>query len=373
MTKINCTNNIDKNICDKAFYYNAWLLFGKNNSKINTFKQYFEEVVKQVNILPYGSTGKYITPNKPGICSTISNDNELEIEAAGVQNAPLNKYPWILHEIAHEYCHAVSHLAPQIFTKYPKGKIINDSEVGRILCGNTMGLISEKNPDTGELIGSLYYGDMFRETMMDMITSIGLVSFEPQYAKEGATADTIFRNHYSEWHASETGFTLFTSITRLLITAFSNSGYINYQNLIKQGKGIFNIDVVMENGENLKVNDFIYGIMCDPLHIQDSFDKYMGEGGYRLFTKLIDRNFIQYKRNGVLPQTFTNDLKVIMKYIANFLNVKLNDYINNGLLDVKGKNKIIDNFNTIWNSMQSEYKTYFNQEEYDEIYRLSGI
>ena len=371
MTKYSYSNNIDKNICDRAFYYNAWLLFGKNNTKVNTFKQHFEETVKQINILPYDSNGKYITPIKPGICKTISNDNELEIEAAGTKNAPLDRYYWILHEIVHEYCHAFAHMASRIFTNYPQGKIINDVEIGRIKCENSMGLIAEKNPNTGDLIGYHYYGDMFRETMMDMITSIGLVAYESQYSKKGVTADTIFISHHDEWHVSKTGYALFTSITRLLITAFSNSGYVNYQDLINQGKSIFNVEVIMRNGENLKANDFIYGIMCDPLHIQDSFDKYLGEDAYRLFAKLLDRNFIQYKQTELLPQTFTEDLKVIMKYIANFLNVKLSDYIDKGLLTVKDKNKIVDNFNVIWNSMLSEYKTYFSQEEYDEIYRLA--
>lgn len=373
MTKFNYSSYIDKNFCDKAFYYNAWLLFGKDNFKIDKFKQYFLDSVKQVNILPYGSTGKYITPKKPGICCTINDGIEIEIEAAGVKNAPLSKHQWILHEIVHEFCHAFSHLAPQIYSKYPQGKLINDDEARTIKCENTMGIISEKNPHTKELIGFRFYGDMFRETMMDMITSIGLVSFEPQYTNKNVNADTILRKHYNDWHASETGYTIFTSITRLLIAAFSNNGNINFQQLIKEGKGIFNVDVVMKNGTNLKANDFIYGIMCDPLHIQDTFDKYMGEGVYRLFSRLLDKSFILYKRTGELPEDFTTDLKVIMKYIANFLNVKLSDYVDNKLLDINGKNKIIDNFNIIWNSMLTEYRTYFDQDEYDEIYRMATM
>lgn len=373
MTVFNYSNNIDKNICDKAFYYNAWLLFGKDNLKIDTFKKIFVDIVKKVNILPYGSTGKYITPMKPGTCSTIDNDNELEIEAAGTKNAPLNRYPWILHEIIHEYCHAFSHLAPLIFSKYPKGKIINDVELGEIQCDNTMGLISEKDPTTRELVGSRYYGDMFRETMMDMITSIGLVTYDPQLSKGKANADTILKSHHIEWHSTETRYTIFTSITRLMIASFSNNGYTNYQEIINNGNGIFDSNVEMKNGENLKANDFVYGIMCDPLHVQDCFDKYEGEGAYILFAKILDRNFKQYKLTGVLPQGFTSDLKVIMKYIANFLNVKLSDYIGRNLITVEGKNKIIDNFNIIWNTMLNEYNTYFDQEEYDEMRKMSSI
>ena len=375
MTQYNFSDSRDKQVCDKAFYYNAWLLFGKNNpDKVNSFKTIFDESVESVSTVPFGSNGKYITPNSPGICRTVPNSNKdnLLIEMAGYRNAPTNQHSWLLHEMPHEYCHAFAHIAPQVFSSFPNGKTITDDADGSLKCNNSMGLISERNPITGELIGSHYYGNMARETMMDMITTAGLVAFEPGFAPSNITVDTVFEKHYDNWNDVSTAYTMFTSITRLLIAAFSNNGFVRYQSLVNQGHGIFDAVTITQTGQKLKANDFLYGIMCDPLHIQDEFDKYMGSGAYRLVSKLLDKNFNAYTKTGQMPQEASRDIKLIMDVIPDFLNKKCAYYLEIGMYTQEQTDQIVGKFNVVWNSLQSEYGSYFSQEDINNIARRAG-
>jgi len=56
-----------------------------------------------------------------------------------------------------------------------------------------------------------------------------------------------------------------------------------------------------------------------------------------------------------------------MTILPNFLNKKINYYRQNGILDLRRANKIVSNFNQIWNSMQQEYSSYFTKEDINEI------
>ena len=50
----------------------------------------------------------------------------------------------------------------------------------------------------------------------------------------------ILKTNYNDWENETTGYSIFTSITRLTIAAFSNNGFINYQNTVDNGMSIFN-------------------------------------------------------------------------------------------------------------------------------------
>ena len=133
----------------------------------------------------------------------------------------------------------------------------------------------------------------------------------------------ILKTNYNDWGNETTGYSIFTSITRLTIAAFSNNGFINYQNAVDNGMSIFNGTTKMKNGETYKINDFLYGIVFDPLHIEAEFDKFMGEGYYRTFCEYLDRLFYLSLTKQKLPSA---EVKRVMNILPDFINKKINYY-----------------------------------------------
>lgn len=58
-----------------------------------------------------------------------------------------------------------------------------------------------------------------------------------------------------------------------------------------------------------------------------------------------------------------------MNILSDFLNQKISDYQKRGLLTLEEANKIVGNYNRIWNSMQKEY---FSTKEIDDIAIRAG-
>ena len=279
----------------------------------------------------------------------------------GYSRSHPTQHSFIKHEGTHELCHAFANILPKIFSKNPEGIIKKG-----IKCKNHMGMIKESNPSNNELVGQHYYGKMFNETMMDIITSMSINTFD---STSQTSVDNVLYTSQEQWGNSKTSYSIFTSITRLTIAAFSNNGFINYQNIVNTGYGIFDATTLMYNGETLKANDFLYGILFDQLHIEHEFDRFMGEGSYRIFCEYLDRLFIKCLENQEIP---SEEVKLIMNILPDFINRKINYYKQHGLLDKKGANKIIGNFNHIWNSMQTEYRSFFSQNDINEIARRAG-
>lgn len=64
----------------------------------------------------------------------------------------------------------------------------------------------------------------------------------------------------------------------------------------------------------------LIGIVYDPLHIEEEFDKFMGNGYYRTFCEYLDRLFILSLSNQKLP---SYEVKVVMNILPDFINKKL--------------------------------------------------
>ena len=137
----------------------------------------------------------------------------------------------------------------------------------------------------------------------------------------------------------------------------------------QRGYGIFDAKTKLKNGDQHRVNDFLYGIVYDPLHIEEEFDKYMGNGYYRTFCEYLDRLFTLSLSKQKLP---SDEVKRVMNILPDFLNKKINYYLKNNFIDSNTANQIASNFNRIWNSMRKEYGAYFSQEEIDNIARRAG-
>ncbi|MDE6284477.1 MAG: hypothetical protein K2M17_01905 [Bacilli bacterium] len=357
MTKYNYACSEDKRLLVQSLCYISWLVFGqKNQDIIEAFMQFFEQQVQEVNIFPQGTITKKINNATPGICRKDEQSQKLIIEMLGYKNAQPSQYAFLKHEGAHECCHAFADLLPLLFSKYLQGV----TKEG-IHCQNHMGMIKEADPITGALINQHFYGKMYNETMMDIITAIGINAFEVPARQ---SADDILKKGYASWDVAKTSYLIFTSITRLTIAAFSNNGFVNYADIIKSGRGIFDINTKLKDGTICKVNDFMYGILFDQFHIEEEFDRFMGQGSYRIFSEYLDRLFMSCLST---QQIDSKEIKMIMNILPDFLNRKCQYYLKNNLLDQDSVRQIIGNFNQIWNEMQREYAAFFTQADIEKI------
>lgn len=363
MTKYYYTCEEDKQLIEKSFHNIAYIIFGKKNSdKIKNFEEFWEQRVSNVNVFPQGSLHDRIDHSTPGICRLDHQTEKLIIEMLGYKGSNSRQSSWIKHEGTHEFCHSFVDLLPKLKSGHKDGIIKNG-----IRCENYMGMIRETNPSTGELVGQHYYGKMFNETMMDIISSIAINYFDS--SNNSKTVNDILNNNYNDWGNEKTGYSIFTSLTRLTIAAFSNVANPNYDSWVKRGYSIFDLKIKLKNGELHRANDFLYGIVYDPLHIEEEFDKFMGNGCYRTFCEYLDRLFESSRSNQKIPSDY---VKLVMEYLPNFLNNKINYYTANNLIDLDTARRIVGNFNRIWNSMQKEYGAYFSQEDIDAIARRAG-
>lgn len=363
MTEIIYSDNRDKELINNSINYLTWITYGKNNQNlIRGFIDIFNSKVSYIKVIPHGDSTEHIGGNTgaEGMCFAINEDDvTLGIEMHGYKNAPISHHKFIRHEGIHEICHAFADILPLIYDAAPR-------EQNGITYRNQMGMISQRDTKTGKFVGQQYYGKMFNETMMDIFSTIGLASYDPSFRGEGITADAILKSNYKDWKNATTGYSMFTSITRLAIAAFSNNGKINYNDLIEQGYGIVDVNTKTESGEILKANDFLYGVMCNPMHVEEEFDKFMGEGTYRIFNEYLDRLFLMFQGKEKIP---AEEVKRVMNFLPDFLNRKCRYNVTNGIYTQTEANDIIGNFNGIWNAMQQEYGAYFNADEINDIAR----
>lgn len=358
MTKYIYKSDADRKLIENSFSYIANMIFGSKNNKDKTsiMREMFAEYVKKVEIIPWGINKEYINSNTPGVCR-FDDEDKIIIEMWGYTNAPVDKRKWIEHEGVHEFCHAfVDLLSSATSKKITKKGVVRE---------NSAGLIEETDPKTGKLVGNHYYGKMFNETMMDIISAMAINNYAPTITY--TTVDDVLRNNYTTTGNQQTGYTFFTSITRLMIAAFSNVGdsNFNYQSYVDAGYGIFTLTNKLGDGSVVRGNDFLYGIVFDPMHIEKEFDKYMGDDAWRTVCHAIDSWFINYQRTGELP---AKNVKLIMDLIPDFCNKRMADYERRGLVTLDERINMVGNFNRIWNSMQSEYGAYFSKSDIDEIY-----
>lgn len=361
MTKFIYKSEADRKLIDNSLSYIMKMIFGsKNNQETSIVKEMFNEEVKKVEIYPWGTITECLNSTSPGICkydSDSKSNDKISIEMWGYTNAPVNQHKWIEHEGVHEFCHAVVDLLSSATSK----KVIKNG----IARENCAGLIKETDAITGKPVGHHYYGKMFNETMMDIVSAMAINNFAPTITH--TTVDDVLHNNYTTTGNQQTNYTFFTSITRLMIAAFSNVAFLNfnYQNVVDMGYSMFTLNAKLGDGSIVRANDFLYGIVFDPLHIEKEFDKYMGDDAWRKVCQTIDSWFLNYQKTGELP---AQKVKLIMNLIPDFCNKKMADYERRELFSEDERIGMVGNFNRIWNSMQSEYGAYFSQSDIEEIY-----
>ena len=251
MTRHYYTSVEDKKLIEQSFNSIALIVLGKKNpDKIKMFMDFFKSEVKEINVFPQGTTTKYLDNRTPDICRLDEQGEKIIIEMLGYSRSNYAQHSFIKHEDTHEICHTFVDLLPLLFSKHPTGIVKNG-----IRCKNHMGMIKETDHISGKTIGQHFYGKMFNETMMDIVTSIAINASDSSSNK---TADDILRTQHTQWDSSTTSYSIFTSLTSLTIAAFSNNGFVNYQNIVNSGYGIFDITTKMTDGRSYKANDFFY-------------------------------------------------------------------------------------------------------------------
>jgi len=122
--------------------------------------------------------------------------------------------------------------------------------------------------------------------------------------------------------------------------------------------------------DHIKQTIFLYGIVFDPLHTDQEYDRFMGPGSYRVFCEYLDRLFLAFVKSQQIPP---EEVKSIMNILPDFLNRKISYYLQHGIIERDGADQIVGNFNRIWNSMQIEYRSFFSQNDIDGIAKRAGI
>lgn len=256
----------------------------------------------------------------------------------------------ILNHVTHECCHAFNHLLQKERSMYPKG-IIKDG----VFYYPSMGMIGTKDAKTMKSIRQGFYGDMYRESLMDIMTNVALVSFDDNYMEQGIDADTILKNPNTK-RKIDTAMSTFDPLIQLAISAFSNAPSVSYKKLIDSGIGIYDYKVKKTNGKDVMANDFLYGIMCDPFHIESEWNKCMSDKiSYQDLTEFVDAVYKSGVLQEKLPEANIKSIKLIIDQFSEFMNRKCRINVQNGLYTQEEANRLISNYNSIYNEVIKIY------------------
>ena len=192
---------------------------------------------------------------------------------------------------------------------------------------------------------------------------MALAEFDEDYKlrNPGVTADTILSDNVKRWGDNKrTAYIKMVPITQLMIAACSNEPNIDYHECIQDGFPMDRILTQRKNGETLYANDFLYGMLYDPIHIMEEYDKYMGDGEY---IKLLKTTDLIYKKCLESDMIDTELAKEVMAKIAKFANIRTKILKNNNIFSDEEISEVSGRFNKIWNSMLKEYEVCFNASE----------
>ena len=165
------------------------------------------------------------------------------------------------------------------------------------------------------------------------------------------------------------GYSLFTSLTRLLISAYSNVGGDYLDDVARQGHSIFDCKAKTRTGKTIIANSYLYNYAHNPLEIEREFDKYMGLGTFEKLATKMDQAFDGVLNQGQSILNYRATIKEFMIVVSNFANAKKAHYIRDGLISRLDAEQQVSKYNRIWNSLQREYSTYFSSSDIEDIYR----
>ena len=253
------------------------------------------------------------------------------------------------HEMSHVLCHLSS----------KDEKVIKHDNFEK---QNYMGEILEtKRVDNKDSYCS--YGLMYNETMMDIIAAIGINNYAPNLSiTNNMTTDQLLTKPINA-NSHISAYDKFNAITRMSIAAFSNvtDPNFSYQDVINKGGSIFLTETQMGDGQKYPINDFLYGIAFDPMHIEREYDKYMGKGEHKKNLEALDKYFENNIRNNksITPE----QMKAQMMALSCFFNVRMEDYENTGRITREDRLHAVSNYNKTFNSILDEFDIQWTEED----------
>lgn len=359
-SKFSCEK--DKIEFKKILGYNLQLVCGKlcsnNSSKIMEVQKELLEAIKSVEIVPAGPNEKLDRQRMNGYTNSNVLTGTSEILMKGFDNSAEYKFKDIQHTFSHELFHS-------IYCLMNRSKDGKDSNGNRLFWfGKSKG---EKVIGGGGTIVSRItakrYGKLFEETMMDIKASMALAEFDKEYQlrNPGVTSDTILFDNISKWGDGDvTAYSKLIPLTQLMIASFANEPDINYHKWIQEGHSMEGLVSVRKNGKRLYANDFLYGMMYDPIHIMEEYDMHMGDGAYIELLKMTD---LIYEKCLESDRIDTQLMKKTMNKIADFANKRTSFLKNNGAFSDEEISQLSGQFNVIWNSMLRDYKLSYSESE----------
>lgn len=370
MSKINVTQQRDIDTINRVTDNNLHLLCGKNNlAKINKYKDALLNNINSLVVLPYGQKGRWVSVREPGMCMSRS-DGTCDIEMYSFRADRPDQDLYTVHEYAHELWHAIINYFNYLGTQ-GKEKYTFDVEgrpVIKIPFGGYIYEMDEYNHNQTRTIGK-----MTMETTVDILTSGSPIANMNYYRKNGTTLDTVFKERYDKWNDSSTGYSLFTSLTRLWIAAFANSAKVGYDATFQNGGSIFDCKVTLANGHTVLTNSYLHNLLHNPLAIEEEYDQIMGRGKYERLMVKMDKIFTEYVRTRVFPDEMKKVVKLFMTEVSNFANARTSYLQSIGILTEQEVRALRSSYNKIWNTLQSEYNTFFTQEDINDIARKAQV
>ena len=355
MTQYNYSCPEDKILIENAINALLKVVFGSANK--DTIKEVKEDLslqIRSINVYPQGTINEFVTERIDG-CMMRNDDYYIDVYMRGYKGALPKDFEHIKEVASHELCHVLSFILPYS-SVMQVGDVYYD-----VYQGTVQTTVYSK---VGPIRNS--YGLMFNETMMDTIATLAVKNFDTSLAD--VFTNDVFKKRHGVFMDKDgrSGYTGFTSLTRLAIAAFSNAGRLNYGELVNDGKGIFSLRHTMKDGTELFANDFLYGILFNPLHIKTQFDKYMGEGKYIEFCRFIDAWYysILNKTKPLTLETLRSIITRYTKYLTEFLDKKLADYSKRGYIDSGEFIRIKKNFYAISSDVKDEYIKSYESEAF---------
>lgn len=350
--KIDAARLEDENIIEDAYYDINYVIFGlnNNNKRIDEFDEKdFKRHLKYVVIDSLDSeknkdkTGNNIlTSTIPGRCNVNTIYQHSEPNSAGKitlhQGVDQTIYIYTGDRIDEKIRQRALHETVHAFNYW----LSKDNHEQKLF---------DKNDVSDPFI---FGGKMFNETFTDIITDFAFKAMMPIRTKETLPVNRVLKEKHSELGTPNSVYSIFTSLTKLMIAAFANDGETNYQKYIDDGKGIFYIKSKAKDGRF--VNDFMYFMLTNPWKLEEEYDKYMGKGQFKSLRDKIDKVFYEY-----VEQDLVLDRMLIREYVQNvsaLLDKRMSDFETNGILDRDQIYEIKNNFNELRDTIKDEYSVF---------------
>ena len=300
MTVYECKNR-DRSLIHESLNPLLKIIFGNNHHQENNdFIDEFDNKVNSINIKPF----TYSTIRK-GKCIKDSN-NKYDIEFNGYSGINNDKDKKIAIKT---FLEVFTDIIPALNNDYSDEKTTE------------MGLI--KTSDNEE------YGIFFHDMAMEIIASHHDIH------------DILTKNS-KEWEVEPKQNPIYLQLIQLTIAAFSNNPNINYDRLSALDLSLFDTGTTTYSGTNIKDNDFLYGIIWNPLHIEEEFNKYMGEDFYKIFCDYIDTIYLNKEK-----KITKKEKNLIINMLSSFMNLKLNEHLRCNMIIEEEAEQLRENFRKI--------------------------